>query len=242
MITIHASLVCRVRDGYTGRPLEGSALLCSLDGTAVRPLSKPGGYLILLDLPAGPHRLTLRSRGYQEEWVEFTADGRTRELEVTMKPGAGYPFRGEVTWLELTVTEQGVPAVGKQLWLAAPAPWELKIAQARAEAGSAQMRLYCRGPQAAVPSGPYLISDGENSEIVYLKGLEGEMGTLSPPLLQSHGRSCPLMPAQCYRTGGDGQISAVFQDACTLAVYTREGGLLAGLTLEKGKNRQTIQL
>ena len=35
MITIHASLVCRVRDGYTGRPLEGSALLCSLDGTAV---------------------------------------------------------------------------------------------------------------------------------------------------------------------------------------------------------------
>lgn len=68
------------------------------------------------------------------------------------------------------------------------------------------------------------------------------MGMLSAPLLQSHGRSCPLMPAQCYRTGGDGQVSAVSQDACTLAVYTREGGLLAGLTLEKGKNRQTIQL
>ena len=37
MITIHASAVCRVRDGYTGQPLAGSALLCTLDGaTAIR--------------------------------------------------------------------------------------------------------------------------------------------------------------------------------------------------------------
>ena len=35
MITIHASAVCRVRDGYNGQPLEGSKLLCALDGAPV---------------------------------------------------------------------------------------------------------------------------------------------------------------------------------------------------------------
>ena len=39
MIAFHASAVCRVRDGSTGRTLEGSALLCSLDGARVRPLA-----------------------------------------------------------------------------------------------------------------------------------------------------------------------------------------------------------
>ena len=55
---------------------------------------------------------------------------------------------------------KGVPAAGRQLWLAAPAQWELKVAQTRAEAGSTQFRLYCKGPQAAVPAGAYLIADG----------------------------------------------------------------------------------
>ena len=43
MIAFHASAVCRVRDGYTGRPLEGASLLCALDGAPGRPLVKPGG-------------------------------------------------------------------------------------------------------------------------------------------------------------------------------------------------------
>ena len=50
MITIHASPVCHVRDGYTGRAMEPSSLLCTLDGLPVRPLGKPGGYLVLLNL------------------------------------------------------------------------------------------------------------------------------------------------------------------------------------------------
>ena len=220
MITMHASLICQVRDGYTGRPLEGSALLCTLDGAAVRPLAKPGGYLILLDLPFGSHRMTLRCRGYQEEWVEFAVDEGTRELAVTMKPGT--------------------PAEGKRLWLAVPAPWELKVAQTRAEKGQLQLRLYCKGPQSAVSSGAYLLADGENSEIVELQELMEEMGALAAPLLRSHGRGCPLMLAQCYRTGPDGQISAVWQDARILAVYDQERQSLAELNLEPGENRRTV--
>ena len=86
MITIHASAVCRVRDGFTGRGMESAGLLCTLDGISCRPVWKPGGYLVLTNLPHGPHRLRLRGRGYQEEWVELDVDGGTRELDITMKP------------------------------------------------------------------------------------------------------------------------------------------------------------
>ena len=115
MITIHASAVCHVRDGYTGRAMEPSSLLCALDGMPVRPLGKPGGYLVLLNLSHGDHRLSLRCHGYQEEWVDFRVGSGTRELEITMKPGAGYPFRGEITRLDLTVTRDGAPDAHRQL-------------------------------------------------------------------------------------------------------------------------------
>ena len=93
MIRIHVSAVCRVRDGFTGKILEGSRLQCDLDGVRCRPTAKPGGYLVLTDLPAGPHRLSLRCPGYQEEWVEFSAGRDTQELDVTMKDGTKYSIR-----------------------------------------------------------------------------------------------------------------------------------------------------
>lgn len=242
MITFHASAVCRVRDSYTGRPLEGAGLLCTLDGLPVRPLSKPGGILVLLNLEPGQHRLTVRSGGYQEEWVDISAGTGTAELEITLKPGAGYPFLGEITRLGLTVLEGGAPAAGRQLWLAAPAGPELKVAQAKAEAGCEQFRLYCKGAADAVPTGAYLIADGENSEIVTLRSLEGDMATLAAPLLRTHSRSRVLLPAQRYHTGPDGQLSAVMQAACTVAVYDEETGKLSTLVLEPGENRQAISV
>lgn len=242
MITFHASAVCRVRDGYTGKALDGAALLCALDGAAVRPLAKPDGYLVLLDLAPGGHRLALRSHGYQEEWVDFRAGDDTLELEITMKPGAGYPFRGPVTRLELAVTEGGTPAAGRQLWLAASAGPELKVAQTRAEAGTDRFRLYCKGPEAAVTPGAYLIADGADSEIVFLRSLEAETATLTAPLLRDHGRGRLLTPAQRYHTDAGGLLTAVFQGACTLEVYDQERGLLASLPLDQGENRKTISL
>ena len=115
----------RVRDGFTGKILEGSHLQCDLDGARCRPTAKPGGYLVLTDLPAGPHRLSLRCPGYQEEWVEFSAGRDTQELDVTMKPGRGYPLQRDMIRLTLTVTEGGAPAAGRILWLAAPGQSEL---------------------------------------------------------------------------------------------------------------------
>ena len=242
MITMHVSAVCRVRDGFTGRAIEASGLVCALDGAPFRPVGKPGGYLVLVNLPGGTHRLSLRCQGYQEEWVEIRSGRGTQELDVTMKPGEGYPFRQEVTWLTLTLLEGGEPAAGRQLWLAAPGPAELKIAQTRAEAGSTGLRIFCKGAAAPAVPGTYLIADGADSEIVFLRALEEEMGELLEPLRRGHGRSRSLLPAQRYHTGADGVLCAAFPEPCTLEVCGGEGGLLASLELTQGENRQTVQL
>ena len=242
MISIHVSAVCRVRDGYTGRELPPSALTCTMDGIPCRPVCKEGGYLVFTNLSHGSHHLSLRGRGYQEEWVEFNSSdaGSVREIEVTMKPGPGYPFRQTVTRLTLTVLEKNAPVPGRMLWLAAAGP-ELKIAQTRAEAGERETRIYCKG--AAVP-GAYLVADGKNSEIVALRAVEGEKAFLTAPLKNSHSRGRVLCPAQRYRTGADGSLTAVFRTPCTIQVFSSFGsaGLLGSIELSEGENHSTIKL
>ena len=241
MINIHVSAVYRVRDGFTGQAMEPSGLVCTLDGAPFRPIGKAGGYLVLVNLAAGPHRLSLRCHGYQEEWVEIRPGRGTQELDVTMKPGEDYPFRQEVTRLTLTLLEGGEPAAGQQLWLAAPGSAELKIAQTKVEKGCTNLRLFCKG--AAVPAvpGTYLIADGKDSEIVLLRSLEGEIGELLEPLQHSHGRSRALLPAQQYHTGTDGVLRAAFPGPCTLEVCGGRGELLASLELIQGENQQMIR-
>ena len=238
MISVHASAVCRVRDGYTGRELPASSLLCTLDGFPCRPVGKPGGYLVFTDLPHGPHQLSLQCRGYQEEWVEFQASGGTLELDVSMKPGEGYPFRQAVTRLTLTVLGKKGPAAGQTVWLASPDP-EMKIAQNKVEAGEQALRVYCKGPPFF---GTCLIEDGRNSEIVTLNALEGELGRLALPLNSGHSRGRPLLPAQRYRAGEDGMLTAVFRAPCPVQVYIEGRGLVASGSLSEGDNALTAKL
>ena len=238
MISIHVSAVCRVRDGYTGRELPPSALSCAMDGAPCRPVGKEGGYLVLTDLPHGLHRLSLRCKGYQEEWVEFDSDGGTREIDVTMKPDADYPFRQAVTRLKLTALEGDAPAAGRVIWLAAPAP-ELKIAQVEAEAGTRELRIYCKG---AALAGVYLVEDGGGSELAVLRAVEGETGKLAAPLQNSHSRGKRLLPAQRYRTGEDGTLTAVFRTPCAVQVYAEGRGLVGSAELANGENELTVTL
>lgn len=238
MIRVHASAVCLVRDGYTGKALNPSALLCAVDGVPCRPVGKEGGYLVLTNLSHGLHRLSLRCRGYQEEWVEFEADGGTSQLEITMKPGPAYPFRQTVTRLTLTLRGENAPAAGRTVWLAAAGP-ELKLAQTKAKAGERRPRLYCKGTAAP---GVYLLEDGADSEIVSLQSMEGETGLLDKPLQKDHSRGKRFLPAQRYHTGEDGIISAVFRAPCAVQIYAEGAGLIGGAELSEGENRSTVTL
>ena len=235
MIRMQVNVILQVRDGFTGRILEGSNLICMLDGVSVRPVAKPGGYLILTNLPVGEHQLLLRADGYQDEYVEFTAvkDGY-RELYVALKPGRQYLFWQSVIRLRLQLPYE---LHGRQIWISSPSVAECKVAQTKAERGSEQFRIYCKGNQALLPiPGTFLIEDGEQSEVVVLKSLSEEMGTLEEPLCRDHGRSRRLLPVQKYRCDEQGQIYAAFPTAGTAVIYTGSGEPRS-LVLAEGENR-----
>ena len=238
MIRMQVSVVIQVRDGFAGRIIEGGKLLCALNGVPVRPLTKPGGYLILTNLPVGAHQLLIRCVGYQDEYVEFTVEKTGfRELYVALKPGRQYLFHQSVIRLRLQLPEA---LREKQVWIGAPTTVECKVAQTRAEAGSEQFRIYCKGNPAALPiPGAFLIEDGENSEIVVLKNLSEELGTLETPLCRDHSRSRRILPVQTYRCDAQGQIYAAFAMAGTAVVYTGSGAPVS-LELAEGENERNL--
>ncbi len=242
MIAFHAGAVFRVRDGYTGAALPPSGVLCALDGRPCRPVAKQEGYLVLLDLPAGPHTLVLRCRGYREEVVDFTAGETVPELDVTLKPGPSYPFRQMPVRLDLAVQKGGAGLEGFHFWLAAAGGVEIKLAQASAEAGKDQLRLFCKYPETVPTPAPFLLEDGKNSELVTLCSFEGETGTLAAPLKKTHSRGKRLLPAQHYRTGPGGTAAALFRAPCTAAAFHEELGLLGSKELAEGENTLELTL
>ena len=236
MIRMKVSAVFQVRDGFTGRSVEGNRLVCLLDGSAVRPVVKPGGLLVLTNLPDGEHELTLRCVGFREERISFrvTEDGLF-EGYAALKPGDGYSFRGSVTWLELQV-----PAGQRTVWITTPCAAECKIAQTKAEAGEKAFRVYCKGDPAllSIP-GYFLVEDGEDSEIVVLGSVSNELGSLLSPLQKDHSRSRRLLPVQQYRPDGEGKLRAVFSASGSVVIWSGEGQPVTA-ELREGSNNISI--
>lgn len=244
MIQLHVSAVCQVRDGFTGRPMESAGLQCILDGAPVRPVCKPGGYLVLLNLPEGPHRLSLRRAGFEEELTDFSASvGPPEKLYLSLKPAENYVFRQEAVRLHLRLIEKKEPAAGRALWLTVPAAAECRIAQEAAEAGEDQFRIFCKSAAEPLPvPGTFLIEDGKDSEIVSLLFAEEETGRLAAPLMRRHKRSKCLLPAQQFRTGRDGWLTAVFRTGGTVAVYEDGRGTVGTLELAESRTEKLITL
>ena len=237
MIRMQVNAVFQIRDGFAGRIIEGGNLICMLDGVSVRPVSKPGGYLIFTNLPAGAHQLRICAAGYQDEYVDFTTDGSCREFYVALKPGRQYLFRQSVTRLHLQLNRD---LKNRQIWIGAPCALECKVAQAKAEAGSTQFRIYCKGSPALLPvPGTFLIEDGENSEIVVLKSLSEEVGVLEAPLCKDHSRSRRILPVQAYRCDEQAEIHAAFALSGAAVVYTGSGEPQSQ-ELTEGDNQWTL--
>lgn len=244
MIQFHVSAVCRVHDGFTGRLIDGRDLRCALDGTPVRPVCKPGGYLVLTDLPEGPHRLSLRCRGFCEELTDFSVDtALLQKLYISLKPSEQYVFHQEAVRLRLRLLEGGRPAAGRTLWLTVPTAAECRVAQDAAEPGAEQLRLFCGGAADSLPvPGMFLIEDGADSEIVSLLSVEAETGSLAAPLRRRHRRSKCLLPAQQFRADGDGTFTAVFRTAGTVLVFEDGKGLADRLELKESWTEKTVSL
>ena len=70
-MTHRASLVLRLTDGFRGQPVASAAAVRFwLNGQAVKPLYKPGGWFVLIDLPPGEYTVRVDGPGFCPlEWT-----------------------------------------------------------------------------------------------------------------------------------------------------------------------------
>lgn len=243
MIRIHADLVLRVLDGFTGRPPAPSAIRWTLDGQACRLIAKADGYYVLLGLTPGEHELVLRGGHYMDERLTVRGDGAGyQELLVTMKPGARYPFGQAVTWLTLRLRHKGKPLPGQRVWIAPRSPQaELRIAQDVIKAGETTGRLFFpESVRAIALPRDLLLLDGARTEVCRLEELEEPC--FAAPLRFEHKRSCCLYPAQCHTADDAGVIRAVFREALPLALLAEGQEKPAALELSPGDNEHELAI
>jgi len=240
MIRIHADLVLRVLDGFTGRPPTPSAIQWVLDGRSCRPISKADGYYVLTNLSPGSHELVLRGGSYLDERLTIAGGGECQELLVTMKPGSRYPFGRAVTWLTLHVRQKKQTLPGQRVWLAArSALVELRIAQDVIKAGEMEGNLFFpESVKTMVLPRELLLLDGGRSEICRLEELE--QPRFAQPLRFDHKRSCRLYPAQCHTADEMGVIRAVFREPVPIEMLAEGREKCVSLELKAGENEAEI--
>lgn len=221
MIVHKASAVLRLRDSFLDRAVEGRGAICQADGAPGRPLVKPGGYLVWVNLPAGTHTLSVLLPGYcQEELTVEIQPDTIWEGCLNLRPGRAYPYAGSAITASLTVTRASEILPDTAVWLARADDPVVKIAQAKAEKDAAKLRLFCKGPVSAVPvPGAFLLEDSRKPELVRLQSLQQEEGVLAEPLRFPHTRGKALLPAQQYHTDGNGMFSVMLRKGGRLALF-----------------------
>jgi hypothetical protein len=197
MIRTRISAALITRDAVTGKALSRDVSV-TLGGEAYRPEYREGGYILFLDLPAGDHKVTLKSARYFEERLTLSVGGERDGRIVSLRPRAA------------CVVRRGGFLPGGLVAAAYPRAPELKTAQATEPGAAAQgVRLLCRSP-AALPPLPaeYLLTDGSASERCTLRALStaGD-GDFAAPFKNAHARGCALLPCVVYRADADGEIS-----------------------------------
>lgn len=245
MIHFSADIVLAVRDGFTGKPIAQSALMCTLDSLSYRPLMKPGGYIVFTNLSEGEHEIVLRGAMYRDEHLRLNVvKGHSLDKAVSMKPSEKYPFSKSVTRLALTVKKNGSPVSGGEIWIASTGSlFEIKIAQDSVPAGEKHSRLFSRDKKilSQLPAA-YLVCDSKSSEIVEIAELTDENGVFEAPLAFSHKRGCTLNPAQKYTCDDSGVVNLVFSEKGKIIVFSPDSVTLTEIDLDNGQSTATVSL
>ena len=228
--TVSAALL--LRDGFTRRPLSASAVvLRSADGGRCPAVRKPGGWLILTDLPEGPQELLLRCVGFRDEPLRLEPrEGPVREQAVDLTPDERYPYPQGTAFLSLTLNSGG--AADAALWAGRSGMPRLTVLQAKA--GQEKPLLLCRGPRENLPlPGAFLLPAGKKPELLRLRELNsgGEAAADAPPE-STRKRGEELVPVRRVRVEPDGTARVAFPDAGKVWLFcdgvSREVELYAG--------------
>lgn len=221
MIRKRVSAVVRLCDSFLRKPVDGAGARCSLDGSPVKPIIKPGGILVWTDLLEGAHTLSISLPGFLTEDISVDIyKGRMWEGFANLKPGTGYPYRSKAVSATIALTSEGSPLKETAVWIAVMDESPLKLSQAKAEKGSVSLRVFYAKPASALPiPGAFIIDDARKPELVNIKALEDKDAYLAEPLSESHTRGRALLPAGQYRTDSEGRLSVLARKEGRMAVF-----------------------
>ena len=234
MIRRKVSVILRICDAYTGKPLDREALTFTVDGCSRAPIVRPDGYRIFTDLGPGKHRIRIHSPHRCDE--ELLLDSSPVVRSAFLKPAAGYPYQKNTVFLELGGFSPDAEAV-----LAPKAPaFELKISQSGTSAGDSACKLFYKETAERVMLPRLWLAAEENAaEAVEIAVLNGSEKTqFSSPLRFSHKRGVCLYPALIYRADETGTVKAAFPDGAD-GIYTclAQTGELLLYPVHGGDNR-----
>ncbi|WP_138752596.1 hypothetical protein [Paenibacillus sinopodophylli] len=212
----HCSLVIAPIDIWTRRLPMSSALVVALEGVHKKPIRKPDGTYLFLDLVPGSYVLTVTSSAF----IPFKQQIETAELNklnpvvtVPLLPGSGYAYPSSVTGISFSLCDSsGASCDGASVWAHAS---EDSTARARlvqdtlAGAETAFIGLL----QGQTVAGESLLLRGQGMEelVQVAEVLPGGGLRFVQPLKQSYRRGASLLPAVQTRSAHNGVVILPFR-------------------------------
>lgn len=203
--------VLKIFDSSTNTALRPTQVGLFLDGSAIKPIYKNGGYFVLIDIPEGEHTLQITSAIFQpqEQLINVDYSRRFDEnmdvMPVMLNPSAQHPgaVRGHVLRGSFSTAEQ-------VSFYVANGNTCLKLAEDNAEKSRQTVKLFAGGARVVLPSLFHINDKTEkNREFVMINSARGDEYILAAPLKNAHKRSTEFIPMVRYHSADDGSFFAV---------------------------------
>jgi hypothetical protein len=219
---LEISAVLRVIDRFRKKPVTAAQIAVFLDGQRVKPIAKPDGYFVLINLPSGPFSVEILSQIFEPFRFDLTVPGPGSPypiILVMLGPAPCYPNLRQATVLTGALQRAGKPLGCTTVYFVKnDAEKSPKIAQDKVEQGATALKLYLSSPSAQILfGGNYLILDKEanKQEFCMLTGAQGnENGvyTLCSGLHITHARGAPLLEAVACTTDASGRFYCALEE------------------------------
>lgn len=241
------SLVVSPIDVWTRRLPAPSALIVTLEGVHKKPIRKPDGTYLFLDLSPGNYTLTVTSPAF----IPFKQTIETASLPklnpvvtVPLLPGPGYAYPAASTALAFPLCDaSGSPCAGAIVWAFASedAAARGRVAQDSLLAGAETVIIGLLQGQTVAGESLLLRGQGNEELVRVAEVLPGGGLRFEQPVKESYRRGASLLPAVQTRSGHNGIVILPFRGTLprTFAVKafakSERGSAAAELTARAGE-------
>lgn len=241
------SLVVSPIDVWTRRLPAPSALTVSLEGVHKKPIRKPDGTYLFLDLSPGSYTLTVTSSTF----IPFKQNIETASLKkinpvvtVPLLPGPGYAYPAASTALAFPICDAAeAPCAGAKVWAYAceDAAARARVAQDLLLAGAETVTIGLLQGQTAAGESLLLRGQGNEELVRVAEVLPGGGLRFEQPVKESYRRGASLLPAVQTRSAHNGNVILPFRGTLprtfTVKAFaeTERGSAAAELTARAGE-------